>query len=195
MDLSSLGIVQKEHRVIQHHGGNLIDDFMAGKFQILGLERNSRGIYGGPLDGRLASIFPKMMRELNGLEYCREMLGTTHMYRDSKRPNKPHYVANMFITSGVGLGRSGKNKSTTPVNRFSPRFLTNAVEQILEECDKQNISYDRQIAIQRVYGGLGGVSWQEVQTVLDDLCEKHKFSLHAYLPRNFDTNFVRGAPR
>ncbi|WOL24595.1 hypothetical protein fHeYen902_249 [Yersinia phage fHe-Yen9-02] len=185
----------KEHKVLLVHKGNLINDFMRGKFSVVGIECNSRGAYGSPLQKHIAAIFPQMLTQLAELTYDRKLLGTANIFRVPSRGNARQYVANMFLASGYGLGRDSKNRGTKPVNRFSERFLRNAMEQVLESCDKYKLPVDRQIAIQRVYGGLGGVSWAEVQTVLDDICDKHKFSLYAYLPTTYDTQFVRGTTR
>lgn len=117
--------------------------------------------------------------------------GRTHLVRVQTQYRRNLFVANMHIARGYGLGLSGSSHENRPVNRFSEKFLTRAFDDLLEQCDRENIALDRQIAIQRFYGGLGGVSWEEVCAVLDDICEKHKFNLYAYLPKNYNTNYVR----
>lgn len=190
MDLSALGIKQ-QYRVIAVTDRNITKDFMRGKIQVIGVECNTRGVYGSPLQKVLAGRHPAMLPSVTG--FCTEKLGTTDLWRiDGKRTALRQFVANMYLSRGYGLGRSGPNRSSQPVNRFSPRNLQNAFDSLVEQCIKNNVPLDKTIGIQRVYGGLGGVPWAEVLPVLDALCEKHKMNIFAYLPSNYDTSYVRG---
>ncbi|AQT28500.1 putative Appr-1-p processing protein [Erwinia phage vB_EamM_Yoloswag] len=193
MDLSALGIKHKQHRVIPVTDSNIIKDFLDGKIQVIGVECNTRGVYGSPIQKRLGGIFPEMIPHVSG-EGCANKIGTTVLWRiNSKQHTVRQFVANMFLTTGYGLGRSGPNRSDKPVNRFSARHLEQAFDDLISKCRQNNVQLDRTIGMQRVFGGLGGVSWQEVLTVLDALCERHQISIYVYLPKNYDTTYVRGA--
>lgn len=193
MDLSAIGFAPKQFRVIPQETGNLVSDFIHGKFQVLGVECNARGAYGSPIQQSLTRRFPQMAAEINKIDYeATKMLGTTVLLPVQTQHRRRLFVANMFISTGFGLGLND-GSSKRPVNRFSERFLEQAFDSLLEHCDKQNVALDRQIAVQRMYGGLGGVSWEEVCLVLDSICEKHKFNMYAYLPKNFNSKFVRGS--
>lgn len=191
MDLSALGIKNKEYRVIAVTDRNITKDFISGRISVIGVECNTRGVYGSPLQKAMAGLYPDMLPSVSG--FCTEKLGTTDLWHIHGRATATRqFVANMYLSRGYGLGRSGRNRSSKPVNRFSPRNLQNAFDSLVEQCKKNNVPLDRTIGIQRVYGGLGGVAWDEVLPVLDALCEKHKINVYAYLPRNYDTQFVRG---
>jgi hypothetical protein len=192
MDLSAIGYEAKQFRVIPKTVGNLVTDFIQGKFQVIGVECNARGAYGSPVQKSLARRFPDMAAEVGKIDYeAAKVLGTTVLQPVQTQHRRRLFVANMFISTGFGLGQND-GSSRRPVNRFSEHRLESAFDSLLEQCDKLNVSLDRQIAVQRMYGGLGGVPWSEVCLVLDRICEKHKFNMYAYLPKNFDTNFVRG---
>ncbi|ARW58653.1 O-acetyl-ADP-ribose deacetylase [Erwinia phage vB_EamM_Y3] len=194
MDLSAIGFASKQFRVIPVEKGNLVTDFIQGKFQVIGVECNTRGAYGSPIQQSLSRRFPEMAKKIADIDYNQVMIGKTVMLPVQTQHRRRLFVANMFIARGFGLGQNDDVK-TGPVNRFSERHLIQALENLLEQCEKMNIAPDKQIAVQRVYGGLGGVPWSEVCPVLDSVCEKHKFNLLAYLPKNYDTNFVRGSAR
>lgn len=190
MDLSALGIT-KQYRVIAVTDRNITKDFLNGTIQVIGVECNTRGVYGSPLQKTVAGLYPDMLPTVTVHDHAQ--LGTTKLWRVNGKSNtKRQFVANMFLSRGFGLGRSGRNRSQHPVNRFSPRHLENAFDSMIEGCRKNNVPLDRAIGIQRIYGGLGGVPWEEVVVVLDALCEKHQVNIFAYLPKNFDTAFVRG---
>ena len=193
MDLSSIGYTPKDFRVIPVHGKSLLGDFTKKQFRILAVECNARGSYSSPLQTRLKSIFPKLKEDKILSKQDRSLLGTVHL-TDVHFQGKGHgIIANMFISSGYGLGRSGSNRGQNPVNRFSEKFLSSSFDALIEELRKRNINPDRQIAVQRFYGGLGGVEWEAVQAVLDAVCEKHSINILAYLPENYNTGFVRGS--
>lgn len=192
MDLSAIGFASKQYRVIPVEKGNLVTDFIQGKFRVIGVECNARGAYGNPIQKSIARRFPEVLRKVESIDYEHQTtIGRTHLVRVQTQYRRNLFVANMHIARGYGLGLSGSSNENRPVNRFSEKFLTRAFDDLLEQCDRENIALDRQIAIQRFYGGLGGVSWEEVCAVLDDICEKHKFNLYAYLPKNYNTNYVR----
>lgn len=192
MDLSALGYAPKPFRVIPVEKENLVTDFIKGKFRVIGVECNARGAYGNPIQQSIARRFPEVMNRVNAVDYEHELtIGKTHLIRVRTQARRDLFVANMHITRGFGLGLNGTSNEGRMVNRFSEKFLTRAFEHLLEQCDKEHIALDRQIAIQRFYGGLGGVSWEEVCVVLDAICEKYQFNMYAYLPRNYNTNFVR----
>lgn len=193
MDLSSIGYTPKDFRVIPVHGKSLLGDFTKQQFRILAVECNARGSYSSPFQTRLKSIFPKLKEDKILSKQDRSLLGTTHLTHVHFRGTGSGIIANMFISSGYGLGRSGSNRGQTPVNRFSEKFLSSSFDMLIEELRKRNINPDRQIAVQRFYGGLGGVEWACVQNVLDAVCEKHRINILAYLPENYDTGFVRGS--
>lgn len=196
MDLSAIGFASKQFRVIPVEKGNLVTDFINGKFRVIGVECNARGAYGSPIQKALGRRFPEVLRHVDSVDYENQVtIGRTHLLQVRTMHRRDIYVANMHIARGYGLGLNGDSngKRQTPVNRFSEQYLTRAFEDLLEKCDKENIAFDRQIAVQRFYGGLGGVSWKEVCEVLDNICEKHKFNMYAYLPKNYDTNYVRGS--
>ena len=191
MDLSALGIT-KQYRVIAVTDRNITKDFINGKIQVIGVECNTRGAYGSPLQQAIAGLYPDMLPSVTGPE-CEKKIGRTDLWHIKGRNTAlRQFVANMYLSRGFGLGRGGTNRSSKPVNRFSPRHLENAFDSLIEGCKRNNIPIDRTIGIQRVYGGLGGVSWSEVVEVLDRLCEKHGINIYAYLPKNYDTKFVRG---
>ncbi len=194
MDLSAIGFVSKQYRVIPVEKRNLVSDFIAGRFQVIGVECNARGAYGTPIQERIAGRFPAVMRKVESIDYEHQVtIGKTHMIRVQTNQRRNLFVANMHIARGFGLGLNGSSEGIhAPVNRFSERHLRAAFDDLVEQAATLNIALDRQIAVQRFYGGLGGVSWEEVLTVLDDICEKHKFNMYAYLPKNYNTNFVRG---
>lgn len=194
MDLSAIGYAPKQFRVIPVEKGNLVTDFIQGKFRVIGVECNARGAYGSPIQKSIARRFPEVLRHVETIDYEHELtIGKTHMVRVGTQYRRNLFVANMHIARGFGLGLNGSSAGFhKPINRFSEKFLARAFDDLLEQCDKQNIAIDRQIAIQRFYGGLGGVSWEEVCVVLDAICEKYQFNMYAYLPRNYNTNFVRG---
>lgn len=190
MDLSALGIV-KQHRVIPIEDRNITRDFLSGRISVIGVECNTRGVYGSPLQKTLADVYPEMLPHVT--QPCREKLGTTDLWYVRGRSNvRRQFVANMYLSRGFGLGRNDYNRGTEPVNRFKREFLESAFDSMIERCRKNNVPLDRTIGLQRVYGGLGGVSWAEVVEVLDALCEKHQISVYVYLPKNYDTAFVRG---
>ncbi|AWY08294.1 hypothetical protein HOT49_gp013 [Erwinia phage vB_EamM_Alexandra] len=195
MDLSALGYAPKQFRVIPVENGNLVSDFIHGKFRVIGVECNARGAYGNPIQKSIARRFPEVVNRVNAVDYEHELtIGKTHMIRVSTQHRRGLYVANMHIARGFGLGLNGSSEGAhKPINRFSEQHLTRAFDHLLEQCEKENIAPDRQIAIQRFYGGLGGVSWEEVCVVLDAICEKHQFNMYAYLPKNYNTNYVRGS--
>lgn len=194
MDLSAIGYASKQFRVIPVEKGNLVSDFIAGKFRIIGVECNARGAYGSPIQTAIARRFPDVLNRVKRIDYEHEVtIGKTYLYTVQTGSHRNLHVANMHIARGYGLGLNGSSEGNhKPVNRFSEKFLTRAFEDLLEQCDKLHIAPDRQIAVQRFYGGLGGVSWKEVCDVLDSICEKHQFNMYAYLPKNYDTNYVRG---
>ncbi|QZE56210.1 hypothetical protein MPK67_gp013 [Erwinia phage pEa_SNUABM_32] len=193
MDLSAIGYASKQFRVIPVEKGNLVTDFIQGKFRVIGVECNARGAYGSPIQQSIARRFPEVMRKVESVDYEHELtIGKTHLIRVGTQHRRNLFVANMHIARGFGLGLN-RTMSEGPINRFSEQHLTRAFEHLIEQCDKENIALDRQIAIQRFYGGLGGVSWEEVCVVLDAICEKHKFNMYAYLPRNYNSNYVRGS--
>ncbi|QQO90153.1 putative Appr-1-p processing protein [Erwinia phage pEa_SNUABM_5] len=190
MDMSALGIV-KQHRVIPITDRNITRDFLSGRISVIGVECNTRGVYGSPLQKTLAGLYPAMLPHVT--QPCREKLGTTDMWHvKSRNSARRQFVANMYLSRGFGLGRNNFNRGTEPVNRFKREFLETAFDSLIENCRRNNVPPDRAIGLQRVYGGLGGVSWAEVVEVLDALCEKHQISVYVYLPKNYDTAFVRG---
>ena len=54
MDLSAIGFASKQFRVIPVEKGNLVTDFIQGKFQVIGVECNTRGAYGSPIQQSLS---------------------------------------------------------------------------------------------------------------------------------------------
>lgn len=193
MDLSAIGYTPKNFRVIQIHDKPLIQDFLSGKFKVLGIECNAHASYNSPIQRRLKALFPSLTEEMNKVKPDQKLLGTSSVSKIWKRSHGQLLIANMYISSGYGLGRSGDNRSTEPVNRFSEKFLSASFDHLITTLRKMKIDPDRQIAVQRFYGGLGGVEWQCVQNVLDAVCEKHRINILAYLPPDYDTNFVRGS--
>lgn len=193
MDLSAIGYTPKDFRVIQIHDKPLIQDFLSGKFKVLGIECNAHASYNSPIQRRLKALFPSLTEEMNKVKPDQKLLGTSSVSKIWKRSHGQLLIANMYISSGYGLGRSGDNRSTEPVNRFSEKFLSASFDHLITTLRKMKIDPDRQIAVQRFYGGLGGVEWQCVQNVLDAVCEKHRINILAYLPPDYDTNFVRGS--
>jgi len=191
MDLSAL-VIAKPYRVIPVMDRNITKDFLAGRITVIGVECNTRGVYGSPLQKTMAELYPAMLPYVT--QQCREKLGTTDMWHVKRRDNshRRQFVANMYLSRGFGLGRNNYNRGTEPVNRFKREFLETAFDSLIENCRRNNVPPDRTIGLQRVYGGLGGVSWAEVVEVLDALCEKHQISIYVYLPKNYDTAFVRG---
>ncbi len=195
MDLSALGIAARPYRVIPIQDRNLVSDFIAGKFQVIGVECNARGVYGSPVQQSLKRRFPEMVKKLESMDYSGgDIIGRTIVSQVQTKHSLRLFVANMFITNGFGIGRNDRGKSS-PINRFSARYLEQAFESLLEQCEQRNIAPDRQIAVQRMYGGLGGVSWEEVCQVLDSICEKYKFNMMAYLPQNYNSKYVRGTAK
>ncbi|QYW02972.1 hypothetical protein pEaSNUABM14_00013 [Erwinia phage pEa_SNUABM_14] len=193
MDLSSIGYANKPFRVIPVTSGNIVTDFIAGKFQVIGVECNARGAYGSPIQQSIARRFPDVLQKMNALDYDHQnFMGSTLMHPVQTQHRRRLFVANMFLARGFGLGQN-RTQSEGPINRFSERHLTQAFDSLVDSCASLNISLDRQIAVQRFYGGLGGVSWEEVCEVLDAICAKHKFNMLAYLPKNYNSNFVRGS--
>lgn len=192
MDLSALGIKNKQHRVIALTDQSILKDFIAGKIQVIGVECNTRGAYGSPIQQNLARMYPAMMPTVTVAD--EQKLGTTELWFVKQRgvQVRRQFVANMYLSKGFGLGRSYRNRSDKPVNRYSPRTLGKAFDSMIEQCKQNNVQLDKTIGIQRIYGGLGGVSWDEVLVVLDALCEKHEISIYVYLPKNYDTAYVRG---
>lgn len=186
MDLSALGIVEKKHKVIPVMASSIIRDFNQGKLKVVGVECNTRGVYGSPVQKALLGLHPNMRSSVS--VHDRAKIGHTDMWKAGGH----RFIANMYISHGFGLGRGGGNSSKQPVNRFSPRYLTNAFDNMIKNCLDMNIPIDRTIGIQRIYGGLGGAPWSEVQDVLDACCAKHEISIYAYLPANYDTAYVRG---
>ena len=193
MDLSAIGYTPKDFRVIQIHDKPLIQDFLGGKFKVLAIECNARASYNSPIQRRLKALFPSLAEEMNKVKPDPELLGTSSVSKIWKRSHGQLLIANMYISSGYGLGRSGDNQSSEPVNRFSEKFLSASFDHLIKTLRRMKIDPDRQIAVQRFYGGLGGVEWQCVQNVLDAVCEKHRINILAYLPPDYDTNFVRGS--
>lgn len=193
MDLSAIGFPQKEFRVIPVYDRPLIGDFIKGEFSAMGIECNARGSYNSPIQKRLKAVFPSIRKQMENTRADRKLLGTTSLSDiNLQQLGRKIYIANMYISTGYGLGRSGNNRGSEPVNRFSERFLSSAFDDLVNALRVRNINPDRQIAIQRFYGGLGGVEWECVQNVLDAVCEKHRINILAYLPENYDTSFVRG---
>lgn len=193
MDLSSIGYANKPFRVIPVTSGNLVTDFIAGKFQIVGVECNARGAYGSPIQQAIARRFPDVAKKMDAIDYeHKSVIGTTTMCPVQTQNRRRLFVANMFLSRGFGLGQN-RTKAEGPINRFSERHLTLAFDDLVDQCAKLNVNLDRQIAVQRFYGGLGGVSWEEVCEVLDAICMKHTFNMFAYLPKNYNSNFVRGS--
>lgn len=192
MDLSAIGYTPKDFRVLQIHDKPLIQDFLKGKFKVLGIECNARASYNSPIQQRLKALFPSLSEEMGKVKPDSKLLGTASVSKLWKRSHGQLLVANLYISSGYGLGRSGDNQSTEPVNRFSEKFLSASFDHLIKTLRHMKIDPDRQIAVQRFYGGLGGVEWQCVQNVLDAVCEKHRINILAYLPPDYDTNFVRG---
>lgn len=193
MDLSSIGFEHKQFRVVPVERENLVTDFIQGKFRILGVECNSWGAYGSIVQQSVARRFPNVLKGVNKIDYDVEnVLGRTHMYRVHTRQRRDMFVANMHVSRGYGVGAPGSTHAGEVVNRYSEKFLIQSVEDLLEQCDKLFIPTDKEIALSRFFGGLGGVPWAEVRAVLDDLCMKHQFNLLVYLPGNYDAKYVRG---
>jgi len=185
MDLSSIGIAPKEFRVIEMHGKRLISDFIAGKFLVLAIECNVRGNYSSPIQQRLKAVFPSLFRRFE--KRTDKYLGNAvllDIFIPDLLPRK-FFVSHLFLSEHYGLDKKGK-----PVSRYSEKHLRDSIEQMLWQLRKEGIDPDRQIAVQRFYGGLGGVYWETVQAVLDDICEKHKINIFAYLPKDHDTKIV-----
>lgn len=185
MDLSSIGIAPKEFRVIEMHGKRLISDFLAGKFRVLALECNVHGKYNSPIQQRLKAVFPSLERRIE--QRADKYLGNSILLGvnvpDTLR--RKFFVSNLFLSALYGRDKKGK-----PVSRYSEKHLRDSIEQMLWQLNKEGINPDRQIAVQRFYGGLGGVEWKIVQAVLDDICEKHRINIFAYLPENHDAKIV-----
>ncbi|AXG66737.1 putative O-acetyl-ADP-ribose deacetylase [Dickeya phage vB_DsoM_JA29] len=193
MDLSAIGYAAKDFRVIPVHDKSFVRDFLHGEFKVMGIECNARASYNSPIQTRLKSIFPNLAEQMKSVQPNNKLLGTTILSAVNTHSHiQCGLIANMFISTGFGLDRTGKNKSHTPVNRFSEKFLIESFRNLVAQLRRRNINPDRQIAVQRFYGGPGGVEWKKVQDVLDLICEEHRINILAYLPKDYDTQFVSG---
>ncbi|AXG66414.1 putative O-acetyl-ADP-ribose deacetylase [Dickeya phage vB_DsoM_JA13] len=190
MDLSAIGYARKDFRVIPVHEGSFVRDFLQGEFKVMGIECDARASYNSPIQTRLKSIFPNLAQQMKAVQPDTKLLGTTILSAVNTHSIQCGLIANMFISTGFGLDRTGKNKRQTPVDRFSEKFLIESFRNLVTQLRRRNIEPDRQIAVQRFYGGPGGVEWKKVQDVLDMICEEHRINIMAYLPKGHDANFV-----
>lgn len=185
METTKLDVL--EHKVLPIHGENIVRDFLDGKFTALGIECNCRRLYGSPLQKRITRLFRNVWtsedKDLN-------LLGSTDLHQ--VWPNRgPMFVANMYVVKDVGYGRNPQ--SGKPVNRFNRKALANSLDSLIKQLRAKGIDPNKNIALQRMCGGLGGVPWSEVCEVLDRVCAEHKISIYVYLPANYDSTYIRGA--
>lgn len=170
-----------EHKVIVRQGENIIKDFLDGKFTILGLECNCLQAYGSPLQKRALSLFPNVLPKAAA---SGRLLGSTDLIRVWPNRSIPMYVANMYTTLDFGRGHV---RYSTPKNgtvcHYKPEAIRSSLSVLILKAKAAGLTNcDHAIGMQRLCGGIGGVPWDVILTLLDSLCAEHCISIYVYLP-------------